>query len=343
MLSVFFREIVMSKILEQRIDYIDNTKAVAIFLVIVGHCYWISSIPYLNKVIYSFHMPLFFILSGFFVKSLSFKEAVVKYSKAYLPPYLMTVILSVSVSLYIAFISHQNLGDYIVRGFLAMLWGSGSVRTYCINGEQPPIGPIWFLLALFFANISFSCLKKYGSKVEISVIIVFLFIFSCISNKYYRLPFSIQSGLSALLFVAIGNAIREYEIVLSLKKLHILIKFMLVLIWLLCVAKGGITMTFCVYQLGFIDVIGSVVASIFIMIFISKIKRALSCGRKTLAIFCMHSIVVYQYLTFNNPFKDLCYNPRVNFTIELTFNVAIVFLIYLLISQIPYLRKLYRL
>ena len=54
----------------KRLDYIDAAKAIAIILVIIGHSNWLSAIPRVGRMIYSFHMPLFFIISGFFWKSL---------------------------------------------------------------------------------------------------------------------------------------------------------------------------------------------------------------------------------------------------------------------------------
>ena len=58
----------------KRIDYLDTVKAVGIFLVFFGHIagdLWPFGIkkaflPW--KFIYSFHMPLFFFLSGIFAK-----------------------------------------------------------------------------------------------------------------------------------------------------------------------------------------------------------------------------------------------------------------------------------
>lgn len=46
---------------EKRIDWIDYAKAIGIFLVVVGHTYAGNA---LTNWIYSFHMPLFFFLSG---------------------------------------------------------------------------------------------------------------------------------------------------------------------------------------------------------------------------------------------------------------------------------------
>jgi len=54
------RENIASK--KERIPYIDAAKAIGIILVIIGHCGFLKTVPYLHEIIYSFHMPLFFII-----------------------------------------------------------------------------------------------------------------------------------------------------------------------------------------------------------------------------------------------------------------------------------------
>ena len=54
------------KIEKQRISYIDSLKGLGIILIVVGHI-----IPYesmLHVWIYSFHVPIFFIISGMLFK-----------------------------------------------------------------------------------------------------------------------------------------------------------------------------------------------------------------------------------------------------------------------------------
>lgn len=62
--------------INKRNDYIDFVKSVAIILVVIGHCiqcgsgslYFEEQLYFDNilfRVIYSFHMPLFMLLSGF--------------------------------------------------------------------------------------------------------------------------------------------------------------------------------------------------------------------------------------------------------------------------------------
>lgn len=50
-----------------RINHIDIARGIAILLVVLGHCFQSSDVA-LNRVILSFHMPLFFFLSGVFAK-----------------------------------------------------------------------------------------------------------------------------------------------------------------------------------------------------------------------------------------------------------------------------------
>ena len=48
---------------EKRIEWVDIAKGIAILLVIIGHTVKFGSLS--RNIIFSFHMPLFFILSGY--------------------------------------------------------------------------------------------------------------------------------------------------------------------------------------------------------------------------------------------------------------------------------------
>ena len=57
-----------------RDSYFDNLKTILIFLVVLGHFTNLNnSVPLMgaiNNVIYSFHMPIFIFISGYFSKSI---------------------------------------------------------------------------------------------------------------------------------------------------------------------------------------------------------------------------------------------------------------------------------
>lgn len=74
---------------KQRIEWIDTIKGVGIILVLIGHC----NIPNINQYIYLFHMPLFYIISGYCWNvdkncNLPFKDFFNKKFNSYIIPYL---------------------------------------------------------------------------------------------------------------------------------------------------------------------------------------------------------------------------------------------------------------
>ena len=54
---------------KRRIEMIDIAKALAIVLVILGHTVGNFDMPAYRLIIYTFHMPLFFILAGMSMKT----------------------------------------------------------------------------------------------------------------------------------------------------------------------------------------------------------------------------------------------------------------------------------
>lgn len=78
--------------MKERIGYLDAAKAVAILLVILGHCPMDelgACGKYLHRFIYSFHMPLFFIISGMFFRAAKTRALIGEKFRAYCLPYLL--------------------------------------------------------------------------------------------------------------------------------------------------------------------------------------------------------------------------------------------------------------
>lgn len=166
-----------------RIQYIDFTKGIAIFLVCLGHStqyldinnYWNNPIW---KFIYSFHMPLFMILCGFFFKSsinLSFKELISKKIVQLIIP-TITFFLTFDTLLFL-----KNLNDFVSSSDNLIKY----LNAYIYN--------FWFLKCVFVCYITAYCTKRYFhndiSSAIISIIIVALIPYF---NTYYisfMLPF----------------------------------------------------------------------------------------------------------------------------------------------------------
>ena len=55
----FGKSIIMEK---RRIEYFDTAKFIGMMMIILGH----FGVPEINRFVYTFHIPLFFLISGYF-------------------------------------------------------------------------------------------------------------------------------------------------------------------------------------------------------------------------------------------------------------------------------------
>ena len=314
--------------IKQRIEYLDSVKAFAIVLMMLGHCYWKESVPYLNAAIYSFHMPLFFIISGFFIKPLRVEEAIHKYFLAYIKPYILTSVVILALIAVMDYFCESKV-EYFKDWLLRVSFASGSDKGKELFASMPIIGALWFLPALFWANLIYSILIRRLDGIELFSIICLLFVVSYCSVRIIRLPFSIQAGISATLFLWIGNKIRQFAVVDTACKSFAIIGSMFA-VWLICIVKGGVSVSHCVYGLGLISVLGAISASLLIFCVFKKYP-ALSglgggkIGQHTLLILCIHEVCLYYQFIYGNPFALLPYNHMVNLLIEFVLYVFIAF------------------
>lgn len=128
----------------KRIHYLDYAKGIAIILVVLGHIFSGGNV---KTYIYSFHMPLFFIISGYlfnYSNVKSFKEFINKKIKAYLIPYVTFSIINI-------------LGYYLLSGLSLIVLRNNLLETIKFCG----IGALWFLPVLFIAFVNLIIKKLY--------------------------------------------------------------------------------------------------------------------------------------------------------------------------------------
>lgn len=172
---------------KQRIIWIDYAKAVAIFLVVLGHSFKPLGGPDLEakNFIYSFHMPVFFFLSGFLYKksNVVLGEYLKRNVKSLLFPYFLLNLLAAIIMLPVLLLTKNY--DIIIDKTIDMLIGAG-------HGFA---GPAWFLISLFWIKIlaypAFSA--KYPSIFAIlSMIMAYVighFVWFDIASAFAAFPF----------------------------------------------------------------------------------------------------------------------------------------------------------
>lgn len=177
---------------KEKLNWIDNLKAIGILAVILGH---IAS-PF-GSFIYSWHMPLFFMIAGFFIKfELSIKEFIIKDFKRLMVPYFIFAIVGLVLETIKRMALHRESLDYIheLQGIFIWMDMSSLINTYAFV--------LWFLPALFFARVILVVIVKLVKNIFIQFfIITILFSFSFL----VQLPFGIDNALNALLFVFLGS------------------------------------------------------------------------------------------------------------------------------------------
>lgn len=186
---------------KERIEWVDVIKGFAIIMVMWGHTY---NNALIHVFIYSFHIPLFFLMSGYFfsIKNMKYKDFLWYKIKTLLFPMAIFSIINVFIQIIINF---DNLA--IIPKRLAGIFIE-------LRGSQYDSG-LWFITCLFVAELIYWIVIKL-SKDNLTIEISLLLICAIVGNLYiafvdHIVPWSIEAALIAIGFLGAGRLIRTYE------------------------------------------------------------------------------------------------------------------------------------
>ena len=211
-----------------REKWIDNAKGIAILLVIIGHTSGgLKSIIDFDFV-YGIHLVVFFLVSGYTLKKKSITREFVNNKFIRLMfPYFITCFAVLVMDIFNSYIlSHdfsiEKVTTIINRDLLRSFFASGSITHFGSIELGTRIGAIWFFPALFFAIILVQLvLLRWNEKKELAGVILAVFaIMGYISARFIWLPFSIQSGMCAAVFIYAGYMIRENRTLQKIRWYH---------------------------------------------------------------------------------------------------------------------------
>lgn len=176
-----------------RIQGIDLCKGIGILLVMLGH--FMPNSIFTALFIYTFHIPLFFVISGFLFKgNYTIGSFVKKRTKSLVIPYF---IYGVPI-LVEEFVFSKN---YTVQSLLDICTNYLVQRKYTT---------MWFVSCLFTTELTFVliCFIFHSEYLRILFCLLFLYIGYIISNNIGELPWCINSALMMLFFMEVGHLIR---------------------------------------------------------------------------------------------------------------------------------------
>lgn len=182
----------------KKIPWVTLSKFIGLYLMIIGHKGLVDG--HLTDWIYSFHMPLFFILSGMFSSNNGYISSLCRkvFQKLIVPFFILGFIWCVF-----------NIVLWIKSGmFDVQLWSSYLLGTFISPGKSvgwlhSACTYLWFLLALAEIKIIASFLNKVWHWI-ITMIVCICIIF--IIKKYnIFIPFALDSAILALPFYGMGQ------------------------------------------------------------------------------------------------------------------------------------------
>ena len=188
----------------KRIDYIDIAKGLGMLAIIWGH---IMLYGWSCKMVYGFHIPVFFMLSGMCFNQKKYDtvgELIVRRIKTLLFPYVIFSVVTWLVYVAGVLVLHHdtitNCWYYMLQTVLAQ--GSDGYLRHNVA--------LWFVTCLFVVDVLYYFISKL-SDIAILVLSVLCAVIGVLLSKHYfnitTLPWSFDSALVAIPFFAFGNLI----------------------------------------------------------------------------------------------------------------------------------------
>lgn len=274
-----------------RCIWADSLKGVLILIVVLGHA--IQSVygkdvysNHLWNLIYSFHMPAFFVISGFFVKPIGGGNFIIKRVHQLLVPYFIWLLIKTIVSRNVSF------SDYVAE---------------VVN----PIS-FWFLWVLFFVytlfQISYFIHIKTGCSFNCSNI-VFAVILLLINQLVDVTAFGMERICYYFVFFVLGYYMRTYQLFTIRNKAILIVLFFLwfFLAWSWNMNSLPMWMpTYSFLSFGAVKLIYGIVAALMAIIVIMNMapsvlsndsninKKIAKLGFYSLGMYVIHLLFIYR-------------------------------------------------
>lgn len=294
--------------MNKRFQYIDIARAIAICFIVFGHTIVHNSeIYFLYKYIYSFHVILFFIISGYvYSNHKSVKDfCFLKFRKLLIPYFVFSVLFLIPFFLFGNEVA-ANMDidkDFNIKSFLfEILYGVG------YNGALKQNTSLWFLPALFSTEVMYvfvqSRMEKFYIKHKDFILTIFCLIIAYVSTYVTVIfPMGVNSALTLLFFFQVGVLLKKYNALeyVSSKRFT---KFTIIGAFILSIFlyRENITVSCADYRYGIFPIF--LFVSISISIFICLLSRKINqcrvleyIGRNTLGILIFHKLFIVLFQT----------------------------------------------
>jgi Fucose 4-O-acetylase and related acetyltransferases len=287
-----------------RVYWIDLLKAGGMFLVILGHA--ASSIT-LKKMIYSFHMPLFFIVSGYtwrIRKEVNLKEFVERRVTGLIIPYFVINLVFIPIWSFLVSIGKAPKQS-LLETIIGIIYGNN------LGSYNSTVTVTWFLLTLFISEIIFYLVCKYSRNEKwkfclVSIIASVGFIFSVIAPETH-LMWHFDVALVGCSLIYIGDLFMvnadKLKNIIQKKGLTITIVIIMAIVCL-GIAYVNRRVSLVAHRYGnvlyfYSAAVGLTTAGALLSMLFPRVKMLENVGKNTLLYLAIHDVtisIVYYYL-----------------------------------------------
>lgn len=320
------------KEVKKRILWVDIAKALTILSVPISH-----TIPLewmLRSVIFSFHMPLFFILSGFTTRlATDWKTLLKRLKKNFIYLIIPTFVV----------LAIFTLTDTLSKGDITGFFPNFGFWLHEFFIEKYPYGfytasAVWFLVALFWAKLVMDLVNITFKTEKNGIIFILLGILGvCMGVFEFRPPAFLDLGFVGVFFMYIGMLWRKYED--FIKKYTLPIALVAGFYWFAHVMRGDFiemwTRFYAGYEVAFLTAIaGTFLVCQFAMMLEESAKNAGKIGKKAMSFLVelgKNTMLLYMVHCLDTAFFEQIWDHRdgsnemmwLSCGIRLTLNVAV--------------------
>lgn len=245
----------------------DILKGIGIILVFVAHTFVKDVSPF----IMSFHMPLFFIVSGYFFKPRPLAVQLRSDFRRIMVPFLLICV----VTRLLIVLQQAHAGHTIAH----------------------PDSPAWFLLALFNAKFIYALICRAFPRHRLLASLTLSSI-PCLVLLFADIPRDIvvlSSCLCAVVFIAVGDCVRRHSLLAFLDGRAGVSAAVALLLWLTTSIYGQVDLHLCLFKLWIIDFAGACAGTYLCYVVSRHVAARAMAAAACLSRLGYYSLVVYSF------------------------------------------------
>ena len=218
---------------QDRTVWIDVCRGTGILLILLGH-----TDPSFKWLIFGFHVPLFYILSGYLYKEHSEPFQYIKaIFRRYMVPYFILCMINLIITLIRTAVTDVITAEWVFRYIKAIIY---------TNEWLPDCLPLWFLPSLFLTMTAYSFFNKL-KPVELKYLLMIVCIGAALlidRSDCPDLPWGMGQALVGVLLVEFGHICRKYSIIDRIARSNWYDRYGLLIVLGVC----GINSVWCNYE-----------------------------------------------------------------------------------------------